>query len=66
MSSFYIVRRQWSQTDQDSYVVKAESKQAIQDMYKAQGDRGPRYVEIEAVGDEIFELKGSSLSKMSV
>ena len=62
---YYMVRREWSQTDQDNIIVRAESKEAIQKYYKGLGERGPRYITVyETEEPEIYEITSKGMKKI--
>jgi hypothetical protein len=63
---YFMVRREWSQTDQDNIIIRATSKEAIQKFYKDLGvERGPRYITVyETEAPNIFELTPSGLKKI--
>lgn len=62
---YYQVRRQWSQTDEETIVVIAQSAQEITDYYKALGDRAPRYVSVYEVAD-ILTLKNGKMKSLEM
>lgn len=59
---YYQVRKEWSQTDQETVVVVAKSADEITKFYKALGDRGPRYVSVYEVADILFLDNGKMKS----
>jgi hypothetical protein len=56
---YFMVRRQWSQTDEDSIILRATSKEAIQKFYADQKN-GPRYITVYPCGERMFELTESA------
>lgn len=63
---YYQVRKQWSQTDEETVVVVAQSADEITKFYKAMGDRGPRYVSVYEVADILFLENGRMKSMEEV
>lgn len=61
---YYMVRREWSQTDHDSIIVRAESKAAIEAFYQEQ-KHGPRYITVhETESPVIYELRDGTIVKI--
>ena len=60
---FYMVRREWSQTDEDNIILRAESKEAIEKYYKAQA-HGPRFITIYPATTEVYELTDQGITKI--
>lgn len=61
MKVFY-VRKQWSQTDEDTVIVYAETAEEVRAYYKALGDRGPRYVSVYEAADSLVLKDGKMKS----
>lgn len=59
---YYQVRKQWSQTDEETVVVVAQSADEVKNFYKAMGDRGPRYVSVYEVEDILILENGKMKS----
>jgi Zn-dependent protease with chaperone function len=61
---YYMVRREWSQTDQDNIIIRAESKEMIERFYKEQ-KHGPRYITVYPTEEpNIFELTEKGLKRV--
>ncbi len=54
---YFIFNIEWSQTDQEMVIVKAESREAAEAHLKRHKDLGPRYVSFYGVQDKIIEVK---------
>ena len=54
---YFIFRIDWSQTDQEMVVLKAESREAAERHLKRNGDLGPRYVTYYGEQEKIVEVK---------
>ena len=54
---YYIFNIEWSQTDQEMVIVKAESREKAEAYLKRHKDLGPRYVSYYGVQDKIIEVK---------
>jgi len=64
MMKYYMVRREWSQTDQDNIIVRAESKEAIEEFYRNQ-KHGPRYITVYPTDEpNVFELTDQGMKRM--
>lgn len=51
----YIFRIEYSQTDSEMVVVRAESRAKAEAWLKRHGDRGPRYVTYYGEQDEVIQ-----------
>lgn len=54
---YYIFRIDWSQTDHDMVIVKAESQEKAEAYLKRNKDLGPRYVTYYGEQVSIIEVK---------
>jgi hypothetical protein len=53
---YYIFQIDWSQTDQEMVIVKAESREKAEAFLKRHKDLGPRYVSYYGEQDKIVEV----------
>jgi hypothetical protein len=54
---YFIFRLEWSQTDEEMVIVKAESKEKAEAFLKRNKDLGPRYVTYYGEQIGIIEVK---------
>lgn len=54
---YHIFRIDWSMTDHDMVVIKAETREKAEALIKRNGDLGPRYLTYLGAVDTIHEVK---------
>lgn len=53
---YFIYELKWSQTDHDTVIVQAHSRNEAEQWLKRYGGRGPRYVEYRGEVDKILQV----------
>lgn len=61
--SYFVVTSHWSQTDKDSYLVRADSLQEVKQLYAKRRENGPAYVDVHEVGSELYDIVNGKLVK---
>lgn len=56
-NKYFIFKLEWSQTDEEMVIVKAESKEKAETFLKRNKDLGPRYVTYYGEQVAIIEVK---------
>lgn len=56
-NKYFIFKLEWSQTDEEMVIVKAECKEKASEFLKRHKDLGPRYVTYYGEQEKIIEVK---------